>query len=73
MRPPAIEIRIIKPAAGLGWQYVAAVKGATIDASEGEAFDHPGRALQVAIESVKAALAVPPAPTFDEGGDHADE
>lgn len=71
MRPPAIEIRIIKPAAGMGWEYVACLKGATIGASDpAEPFDHPGRALQVAIESVKAALAVPPAPTIDEeGGD----
>jgi hypothetical protein len=70
MRPPAIEIRIIKPAAGMGWEYVARVKGEAVDASDGESFDHPGRALQVAIESVKAVLAVPPAPTFDEGGSH---
>lgn len=69
MRPPAIEIRIIKPAAGLGWEYSVRLKGEVIDASDGDAvFDHPGRALQVAIESVKAALAVPPAPTI-EGAD----
>lgn len=69
MRPPAIEIRIIKPAAGLGWEYSARLKGEVIDASDGDAiFDLPGRALQAAIESLHAALTVPPAPTI-EGAD----
>jgi hypothetical protein len=64
MRPPAIELRIVKPAPGVPWEYVARVKGETVDAGEG--FDHPGRALAAAIESVKASLAAPPAPTLED-------
>ncbi len=76
MRPPAVEIRIIKPAPGMAWEYAARVNGETVDASDGDAlYDHPGRALQAAIAGISAALAarsaVPPAPTF-EGGDHAE-
>jgi hypothetical protein len=56
--PPAIEIRIIKPAAGMGWEYVARLKGETVDASDGDApYDHPGHALQAAIAAVAAVLA----------------
>jgi hypothetical protein len=70
MRPPAVEIRIIKPAPGMGWEYVARVNGETLGASDGDApFDHPGRALQSAIEGISAALearrAVSPAPTIE--------
>lgn len=58
MKPPALEIRIIKPRPGDGWEYVARVNGETIGASDPAApFDHPGRALQAAIAGVTAALA----------------
>jgi hypothetical protein len=65
MRPPALEIRLILSAPGMGWEYAAR--------KHGEAFDQPGRALMACVAEVKAAFTVPPAPTIEEGGDHADE
>ena len=73
MRPPVLEIRLILSAPGMGWEYVARKHGEAIAASDGETFDQPGRALMACVAEVKAYATVPPAPTFDEGGDHADE
>ena len=73
MRPPALEIRLILSTPGMGWEYVARKNGEAIAASDGEAFDQPGRALMACVAEVKAYATVPPASTIEEGGDHADE
>ena len=73
MRPPAVEIRIIKPAAGQPWGYMARLKGEVIDDSDGKVFEHPVKALQAALASVKAALVVPKAPMLDEGNYDAED
>lgn len=74
MRPPALEIRLMLSAPGMGWEYVARKNGEAIAASDGEAFDQPGRALMACVAEVKAYAAVPPAPTLDDdGGDDGDE
>jgi hypothetical protein len=69
MRPPALEIRLILSAPGMGWEYAARKHGETIAASDGEGFDQPGRALMACIQEVKAYATVPPAPTIEEGAD----
>lgn len=56
MRPPALEIRLILSAPGMGWEYVAKRRGENIAASDGESFDHPGKALMAAVADVKAGL-----------------
>lgn len=67
MRPPALEIRLILEAPRIGWSYLAKLKGEPV--SEGEGYDKPGEAFAAAMKEVKAALAVPPAPTFDKDED----
>lgn len=71
MRPPALEIRLILQVPRMGWSYLAKLKGEPV--SEGEGYDKPGEAFAAALLEVKAAATVPPAPTFDEGGDDGDE
>lgn len=71
--PPALEIRLILRAPRMGWEYVAIKHGEAIAASDGEAFDQPGRALMACVAEVKAYATVPPPSTIDEGGDDGDE
>jgi hypothetical protein len=74
MRPSALEIRLILSAPSMGWEYVARKNGEAIAASDGVAFDQPGRALMACVAEMKAYAAVPPAPTLDDdGGDDGDE
>lgn len=57
MRPPAIEIRLILSAPGMGWEYVARKCGEVIVASDGDApFAHAGAALIACVAEIKAGL-----------------
>jgi len=56
MRPPALEIRLILSAPGMGWEYVAKRRGETIAASDGEGFTNSGRALMAAVAQVKSDI-----------------
>lgn len=71
MRPPALEIRLILSAPGMGWEYVARKNGEAIAASDGEGFDQPGPALMACIKEVKAYAADQRAPILydDERGE----
>ena len=71
MRPPALEIRLILSAPGMGWDYTVRKMGETIAAGDG--FPQPGAALVAAVAETKAYATVQPAPTFEEGGDDGDE
>ena len=57
MRPPALEIRLILSAPGMGWEYIARQRGEVIAASEGDGYPDMGRALVACAAEIKAALA----------------
>lgn len=58
MKPPAIEIKLILSAPGMGWEYIAREQGEAIAASDGDArYDTAGRALVACFAEVKAVLA----------------
>lgn len=57
MKPPALEIRLILSAPGMGWEYVARKAGEVIAASDGDApFAQPGAALVACVAEIKAGL-----------------
>lgn len=66
MKPAALSITVTLEAPGMGWGYVARKRGEVVAASDGETFDHPGRALAAAIADVKSSL---PTPEPEEGGE----
>lgn len=55
MRPPALEITLTLLEPG-EWHYVAKRRGELAACSDGESFDHPGKALMAAVAEVKAGL-----------------
>jgi len=59
MRPAALSITITLEAPGMGWGYLARKRGEVVACSDGETFDHPGRALAAAIADVKSNLPTP--------------
>lgn len=57
MRPPALEIKLILSAPGMGWEYVARKQGEAFAASDGDGhFEQPGAALCACIAEIKAGL-----------------
>ncbi len=57
MKPPAIEIRLLLSAPGMGWEYVARKHGEAIAASDGDArYPQPGAALVACVAEIKAGL-----------------
>lgn len=57
MKPPALEIRLILSAPGMGWQYVVRKQGEAIAASDGDEYHpQPGHALIAAIRETKSGM-----------------
>jgi len=57
MRPPAVEIRLILSAPGMGWEYIARKRGEAIAASDGDApYENPGAALIACVAEIKATF-----------------
>ena len=57
MKPPAMEIRLILSAPGMGWEYIARKQGEAIAASDGDArYSQPGAALVACVAEVKRTL-----------------
>jgi len=57
MRPPALEIRLILSAPGMGWEYIARKAGQIIAASDGDAsHPQPGAALVACVAEIKAGF-----------------
>lgn len=57
MKPPALEIKLILSAPGMGWEYVAQKCGEVIAASDGDAIHpQPGAALVACVAEIKAGL-----------------
>lgn len=57
MKPPALEIKLILSAPGMGWEYVARKSGEVFAASDGDApFANAGAALIACIAEIKAGL-----------------
>jgi len=57
MKPPAMEIRLILSAPGMGWEYIARKQGEAIAASDGDArYPQPGAALVACVAEIKQTL-----------------
>ena len=57
MKPPALEIRLILPAPGASWEYIARKQGEPIAASDsGAVYPQPGAALIACVSEIKAGL-----------------
>lgn len=55
MKPPALEIKLILSAPGMGWEYVARYCGEVIAASDGDApFGRVGEALHACSAEINA-------------------
>jgi hypothetical protein len=52
MKPPALEIRLILSAPGMGWEYVARKCGEAIAAR----YEQPGAALVACVAEIEAGL-----------------
>lgn len=59
MKPPALSVTITLQEPGTGWHYMARRRGEPVACSDGETFDHPGKALAAAFVEVKAGMARP--------------
>lgn len=57
MNAPALEIRLILSAPGMGCEYVACKQGEAMAASDGDGrFEQPGAALVACVAEIKAGL-----------------
>jgi hypothetical protein len=57
MKPPALEIRLLLSAHGMGWEYVARKQGEVIAASDGDAHYRDASAAMVAcVAEIRAGL-----------------
>jgi hypothetical protein len=58
MKPPAIEIKLILSAPGMGWEYSARKCGETVAASDGDGrYPKLGAALTACVAEIEASLA----------------
>lgn len=57
MKPPAMEIRLIMSAPGMGWEYIAKRQGEAIAASDGDTrYSNLREALIACVAEMQAAV-----------------
>lgn len=57
MKPPAMEIRLMMSAPGMGWEYIARKQGEAIAASDGDTrYDNLRAALIACVAEMQAAV-----------------
>jgi hypothetical protein len=56
MKPPALSVTITLQEHGTGWHYIARRRGEPVVCSDGETFDHPGKALAACFAEIKARV-----------------